>query len=205
MSSGSAGQLNPVDLAIDRHPAGGLVPDLDAGLLAERHVPEAVQRPAVGGDLDRRRADVGAHAVAGRKEIADGCFDGRHLRPIPEDAQHQRPRPPALLAGHGEPDVPDFARPIEFRDGQPLARGHVIRVGVRLRIKQPAGKALRRAGLHARDRVKDIGGGNSTDHTHHSKDAPSKPGTFCEADKEHSACAVAAHSAWQRSPSWGTV
>ena len=83
--------------------------ELDAGLLAEGHPPVAVQGAAVGRDLDGERVDVGAHAVAGGEEVADGRLDRGRLGAVPVDAQHERARVPPVAAGNREPHVADLA------------------------------------------------------------------------------------------------
>ena len=91
----------------------------DAGRLAERHLPVAVE--ATGGiDGDGERGDIAALAPAVAEEVAQRRFDRGGIFAVPVDAQHEG----APAGGeHGTPDMLDGAGAVDGGERDGGARG----------------------------------------------------------------------------------
>ena len=97
----------------------------DPRLFPEGHGKIQVE-PSGGIDGHRQGIYRIGHAEAAAEQVSQRAFHGRGLLPVPVHPQHQIPQhiavPVARPVRHRDPDVPDDARPVHFRQRYGLSR-----------------------------------------------------------------------------------
>jgi hypothetical protein len=140
-------------------PLGVLALDRDAGRLAERHRPVAVEAPG-GVHADRQRADPRTQAVAASEEVAERNLDGRRPFAIPVHAQD---RIAIDLRVHGDPDVLDDAGARDL--GERRGAGDEVDTGTDLPAFPEVGRRPLPAGVGLGAATLGAGGVLGTDRT----------------------------------------